>query len=95
LLVNDQPDHADDVSARLDDQREAKELRRALRRLPRHQREVVELCIWAGLDQQAAAIALDVPIGTVKSRLSRARRHLRDIGSAPSLTPEDPREIVP
>jgi RNA polymerase sigma factor (sigma-70 family) len=95
LLVTDQPDHADDVSARLDDQREAKELRRALRNLPRHHREIVELCVWAGLDQQAAAIALDIPIGTVKSRLSRARRHLRDIGGAPSLTPEDPTEIGP
>lgn len=76
--VGDQPDHADDVVARVDDERAMVPVRRALDRLPRRQREVVELCLWAGLDQQAAAVALDVPVGTVKSRLSRARAQLRD-----------------
>jgi RNA polymerase sigma factor (sigma-70 family) len=93
LLVTDQPDHADDVSARLDDQREAKVLRQALRKLPKHEREVIELCSWAGLDQQAAAIALDIPVGTVKSRLSRARKRLRDLTAA-DLPTDDPTEIA-
>ncbi len=34
------------------------QIHRALARLPRHEREVVELCVWSGLDQQAAAAAL-------------------------------------
>ena len=52
------------------------EIHRALARLPRHEREVVELCVWSGLDQQAAAAALGIAVGTVKSRLHRARRRL-------------------
>jgi RNA polymerase sigma-70 factor (ECF subfamily) len=70
------PDHSDDVADRLDDQRCAIELRSQVRRLPRHERDVIELCVWAELDQKAAAIALGVAVGTVKSRLSRARRRL-------------------
>jgi RNA polymerase sigma factor (sigma-70 family) len=70
------PDHSDDVADRLDDQRCAIELRSQVRRLPRHERDVIELCVWAELDQKAAAVALGVAVGTVKSRLSRARRRL-------------------
>jgi DNA-directed RNA polymerase specialized sigma24 family protein len=44
--------------------------------LPRHEREVVELCVWSGLDQRAAAVALGVSVGTVKSRMHRARQRL-------------------
>ena len=40
------------------------------------EREVIELCVWSGLDQRAAATALGVAVGTVKSRLFRARRRL-------------------
>ena len=85
LVIQDEPrddaDHADDVAARVDDQRRMSDVHRALARLPRHEREVVELCVWAGLDQQAAATALGVAVGTVKSRLSRARRRLSsDLG---------------
>lgn len=34
------------------------------------------LCVSAGLDYQQAAEALGVPVGTVRSRLSRARARL-------------------
>ena len=40
------------------------------------------LCVWGGLDYAAAAIALDVPVGTVRSRLSRARSRLADLTEA-------------
>jgi RNA polymerase sigma factor (sigma-70 family) len=69
-------DHADAVVAAVDSERRMAELRRAVAGLPRHEREVVELCTWAGLDQQAAAVALGVSVGTVKSRMHRARRRL-------------------
>ncbi|MEV8372333.1 RNA polymerase sigma factor [Kribbella sp. NPDC056861] len=82
----DEPDHADRVVARVDDEREAKQLRALLRKLPRHEREIVELCFWTGLDAQSAAVALDIPLGTVKSRLARARKHLRELSLA---VPED------
>ena len=80
--VTDEPDHADRVAARIDDEREANRLRELLRKLPRHEQEIVELCFWSGLDAQSAAVALDVPLGTVKSRLARARKRLRDLSVA-------------
>jgi RNA polymerase sigma-70 factor (ECF subfamily) len=42
-------------------------------RLPVEQREVVALCGLLGFDYAATAEILDVPIGTVRSRLHRAR----------------------
>jgi len=84
------PDHAEDVSGRVDDERAMIVLRRELRRLPRHQREVVELCLWAGLDHQAAATVLGVAPGTVKSRLSRARRRLNQALPELRTTRRDP-----
>ncbi|MGZ0147805.1 RNA polymerase sigma factor [Kribbella sp. WER1] len=75
----DEPDHADRVAARIDDEREARRLRALLEKLPRHEQEVVELCFWSGLDAQSAAVALDVPLGTVKSRIARARKRLREL----------------
>nr|WP_167532298.1 MULTISPECIES: sigma-70 family RNA polymerase sigma factor [Streptomyces] len=77
-------DHADRVAGQVDDARRMSQLHRALARLPRHEREVVELCMWSGLDQQAAAAALGVAVGTVKSRLHRARRRLgADLAGGP------------
>jgi RNA polymerase sigma-70 factor (ECF subfamily) len=52
----------------------------ALARLPRRQREVVLLHAWADLTYEEISRALDVPVGTVRSRLARARARL-----APSL----------
>ena len=37
---------------------------------------VIALCVWAGLDYAATAEALGIPVGTVRSRLARARRKL-------------------
>ncbi|MEU8196482.1 sigma factor-like helix-turn-helix DNA-binding protein [Microbispora amethystogenes] len=51
-------------------------VRAALARLRRVDREVFTLCVWAGLSHTAAAEALGVPEGTVRSRLSRARTRL-------------------
>ncbi|HUB37875.1 MAG TPA: sigma-70 family RNA polymerase sigma factor [Streptosporangiaceae bacterium] len=69
-------DPADLVVSRLHDAQQVRELRAAIAGLPRQQREVIELCVYAGLDQQAAALSLGVPVSTVKSRLHRARHRL-------------------
>jgi RNA polymerase sigma factor (sigma-70 family) len=84
------PDHADEVAAQIDDERTMQAVRRAVRRLPRHERQVIELCIWSGLDQQAAAVALGVAVGTVKSRLSRARKRLQGLLVLPHPAEEGP-----
>ena len=69
-------DFADEVAARLDDAAELALVQTALTTLRRAEREVLALCVWSGLDYRAAAEALGVPVGTVRSRLSRARAKL-------------------
>jgi RNA polymerase sigma factor (sigma-70 family) len=73
---DESPDFADDVIGRLDDARRMAALRRALASLRRDELEVLALCVWSGLSYSETAQALGVPIGTVRSRLSRARRKL-------------------
>ena len=52
-------------------------------KLPRRQREIVALIDLAGLSYAEAAQLLAVPVGTVMSRISRARRMLLDaVGSS-------------
>lgn len=53
-------------------------LRRAVVTLPRRYREVVLLCDLEEVDYADAAVALGCPIGTVRSRLHRARALLLD-----------------
>ena len=55
----------------------AGELRAALARLDDRDRTVIALRYFAGLSEAETASALDVPAGTVKSRLSRALDRLR------------------
>lgn len=52
---------------------------RALAKLKRNEQEVISLCDLAGLSYAEAGQVLDVPVGTVRSRLSRARQHLRPL----------------
>jgi RNA polymerase sigma-70 factor, ECF subfamily len=53
------------------------DLGRAIATLPREQREVVLLAGREGMRYEEIADALGLPIGTVRSRLSRARTRLR------------------
>jgi RNA polymerase sigma factor (sigma-70 family) len=48
-----------------------------VRRLPEKYRAVVVLCYWKGLTQEQAASQLGIPLGTVRSRMARARDLLR------------------
>ena len=84
------PDFADDVAARLDDAGTLASVRDALRTLRTAEREVVALCVWAGLDYAAAAEALGIPVGTVRSRLSRARRKLARRAGEPTVRDREP-----
>jgi RNA polymerase sigma factor (sigma-70 family) len=56
-------------------------------RLPRKYREAVALCHLDGLSHDRAAEALGLPVGTVRSRLSRARALLRTRLASRGLAP--------
>jgi len=65
----------------------AQELEAALARLPEQQREAVLLCdLWGFRYAEIAAIT-DVPVGTVRSRISRARSELARILVGDQKTP--------
>ncbi|MFE0509864.1 RNA polymerase sigma factor [Streptomyces sp. NPDC058964] len=81
------PDHADEVADRVDDRRRLAAALTALAVLRRPEREVIALCLGEGLDYEAAAEALGIPVGTVASRLSRARKKLRALAEAGSARP--------
>jgi RNA polymerase sigma-70 factor (ECF subfamily) len=72
LAVNDDP------LATLTEREGIETLRRAVQALPRRYREVVVLCDLEEVDYADAALALGCPIGTVRSRLHRARGLLLD-----------------
>jgi len=46
-------------------------------------RDVLELAVWSGLSESEMAAALGVPVGTFKSRLSRARRRFAELCNMP------------
>jgi RNA polymerase sigma factor (sigma-70 family) len=76
------PDFAEELAGRLDDTAHLRQVAKALSGLRRGEREVIALCVFSDLDYATAARALGVPVGTVRSRLSRARRRLRKLASA-------------
>ncbi len=51
----------------------------AIESLPDEEREPLLLFAWEELSYQNVAEALELPIGTVRSRLNRARAHLREL----------------
>jgi len=63
-----------------------RDLDAALRRLPAEQREVLLLVGLEQLSYLEASQALDVPVGTVMSRLSRGRERLRALMSDANLS---------
>jgi RNA polymerase sigma-70 factor (ECF subfamily) len=75
-------------------------LRRAVQALPRRYREVVVLCDLEEVDYADAAVALGCPIGTVRSRLHRARALLldklkQDRNPRRAVTPLNPVRCMP
>ncbi|WP_406159494.1 RNA polymerase sigma factor [Streptomyces canus] len=72
-------DHAEETAGRVDDRRRITATLTALGSLRRPEREVLVLCLWEGLEYADAARALGIPVGTVRSRLSRARGRLRKL----------------
>jgi RNA polymerase sigma-70 factor (ECF subfamily) len=67
------------IDERIDARTSRAALLDALASLPQRDRDVVVLIAWEELSYDEAAAALDVPVGTVRSRLNRARRTLREL----------------
>ncbi|MFI6389049.1 RNA polymerase sigma factor [Nonomuraea sp. NPDC050547] len=74
----DWDDREDAVLDRIDAARFTGPLAGALAGLKRRDRDVVLLVALAGLSHAEVAAALDIPYGTVASRLNRARKQLRE-----------------
>lgn len=86
------PDLADSVASAIDHESELARVDQALGRLDPHQRDVILLAASCDLTYEEIARSLDLPVGTVRSRLSRARKRLREFLD---LYGQDNRDIAP
>jgi RNA polymerase sigma-70 factor (ECF subfamily) len=75
-----------DAAARAQAAAQMRAILEQVSRLPRAQQDVIALCVWSNLSYDEAAIALGVPVGTVRSRLSRARAALTELDGPPRHT---------
>lgn len=73
------PEPSDGPEASYEVKERAARVRQAVLELPVGSRMVLVLREYEGLSYREIADALDVPLGTVMSRLSYARRHLREV----------------
>ena len=64
---------------RIDAERQMRRVLAALQQLPENDKDVLSLCLWSELSYEDAAAALGIPVGTVRSRLSRARARLAEL----------------
>lgn len=78
-----EPDPAEGVAIKVDEGRRLGRVLSAIRSLPQGDQELLVLCVWQRLSYEEAAVALDVPVGTVRSRLSRLRARLRALTVEP------------
>ena len=78
-------------AARVTAERLQPRLAAILARLPASDRDLLLLIAWADLSYEEAAQALDVPVGTVRSRLHRIRKKVRRAfgGTDPMMTSEE------
>jgi RNA polymerase sigma-70 factor (ECF subfamily) len=70
---------ADGVVGRVDAAAQTAAIAAELAALPRRDRDALLLHAWADLGYREIAAALDVPVGTVRSRLHRVRNRLRPL----------------
>jgi RNA polymerase sigma-70 factor, ECF subfamily len=70
-------DGAPGANTQLERARQARALRQAIAALPDEQRAAIALQLWDGLDYEEIAVIERVPVGTVRSRLARAKETLK------------------
>jgi RNA polymerase sigma-70 factor (ECF subfamily) len=89
-MKHDRPDEGLDPEALAMQQQAVEKVKRAVQELPSDFREVIILRELEGLSYKELAAVVGIPIGTVMSRLARARERLQAI-LGPSATPlEEP-----
>lgn len=76
-IESPRPAHDDDAVERITALERMRALRGRLEVLPQREQEVLALVALADLSYEETAVTLGLPVGTVRSRLSRARRRLR------------------
>lgn len=86
-IMLDDPEKDTAVPAPQTDQLYLRQLDAALEQLPREQRETLVLVAVEGLSYAETAVITGVKIGTVMSRLSRARAQLRALSAPPQTQP--------
>lgn len=74
---DDPHDHAEAVTASVDAQVRLGGMAKLLEELPAGERDALLLYAWEDLTYDEVAEALGIPVGTVRSRLNRARRRFR------------------
>lgn len=88
-----EPDFAEDALGRIADEQQMQAVLASLRSLPRAEQEALALYAWAGLTYEEIALALDIPVGTVRSRLFRARHRLG--ARNPEVVAQPESEVTP
>lgn len=83
------PDFIEQAGSRIDAERLTRRLAKALRKLSAADRDTLMLYAWADLNYASIAEAMQVPVGTVRSRLNRARRHLRRAAGLTTIEQEN------
>jgi RNA polymerase sigma factor (sigma-70 family) len=76
----------DQADERIDMHFQSTEISRALAMLSKREQDIITLCILEDLSTADVALALGIPAGTVKSRLSRAKQRLSSLVSQATVT---------
>lgn len=88
LGADDPPSAFDGAESRADADHRRSELIEALLALSPAEADVLLLYAWAEMSYTEIAASLEIPVGTVRSRLARARAHIREL-LAPDRTTSD------
>jgi len=81
------PDLADGVAASIDAAELWPRVSELIAELPDGERDALLLFVWEQLGYEEIAASLEIPIGTVRSRLNRVRRRLRALDAPMEVAP--------
>jgi RNA polymerase sigma factor (sigma-70 family) len=74
-------DVIDPIAARLDAAAAWPTVAEAMGELPEIERSALLLHVWEGLSYDEIATSLEIPVGTVRSRINRARKRMRELAA--------------